>query len=401
MSFLQNLLDLLLEAAPWLVLGLALGGLMKALIPTAFLHKHLSGQGLESILKAALLGAPLPLCSCGVIPAALGLRKAGASKPATAAFLVSTPETGVDSIAITYALLGPFMAVARPVAALASALAAGGLVAVFDRETPTALKSVEASAETSCCGTSASGGSCCGAPAPVSILPVINQPPQAITACCSSAAPVAAAASCCGSEAVANAASSCCGSGGNEPPPQSWMGKAWGGVHYAFTQMLDDIVLWLLVGLLFAALVQTLLPPDFLAQWGSGIVAMLVMMLVGVPMYICATASTPVAAGLLLAGVSPGVALVLLLTGPATNISTLGVIRQELGQRSMWLYLLGVCATALLAGLLVDALVQVWGIDIAAVVHAGHESVPVWLQWLALLLLAGAAGRKWIRGKAG
>lgn len=399
MSFLQNLLNLLLEAAPWLVLGLALGGLMKALIPTAFLHKHLSGQGLGAIMKAALLGAPLPLCSCGVIPAALGLRKAGASKPATASFLVSTPETGIDSISITYALLGPFMAVVRPVAALASALVAGGLVALFDRETPTPLKSAEASAETSCCATSASGGSCCGTPAPVSILPVINQPLKEVAACCGTAEPVATASSCCGSDASSSTGTSCCGTS-NEPPPQTWMGKAWGGVYYAFTQMLDDIVLWLLVGLLFAALVQTFLPPDFLAQWGSGIVAMLVMMLAGIPMYICATASTPVAAGLLLAGVSPGVALVLLLTGPATNISTLGVIRQELGQRSMWLYLLGVCATALLAGLLADALVQAWGIDIAAGVHAGHDSIPGWLQWLALLLLVAAAGRKWLGWQA-
>ena len=107
---------------------------MKALIPTAFLQRHLSGDGIGSISKAAVLGAPLPLCSCGVIPAALGLRKAGASKPATASFLVSTPETGVDSISITYALMGPLMAVVRPVAALVSAVSAGLLVAVFDPE---------------------------------------------------------------------------------------------------------------------------------------------------------------------------------------------------------------------------------------------------------------------------
>ena len=130
--FFQNLLSLSLEAAPWLVLGLTLGGLMKALIPAAFLERHLKGSDLGSITKATLLGAPLPLCSCGVIPAALGLRKAGASKPATTAFLVSTPETGVDSISITYALMGPFMAVVRPIAALFSAIAAGLLVALFD-----------------------------------------------------------------------------------------------------------------------------------------------------------------------------------------------------------------------------------------------------------------------------
>lgn len=378
MLFLQNLLDLLLEAAPWLVLGLALGGLMKALIPTGFLHKHLSGQGLGAIIKAALLGAPLPLCSCGVIPAALGLRKAGASKPATASFLVSTPETGIDSISITYALLGPFMAVVRPVAALASALVSGGLVALFDREESKPVKPVIIPVKQ--------------VAIPVVSIPVKVQPVASAPSCCSTSEP--ASSSCCGSE-PASTASSCCGSS-NETIQESWAGKAWGGVRYAFTQLLDDIVLWLIVGLLFAALVQTFLPPGFLAQWGSGIVAMLVMMLAGVPMYICATASTPVAAGLLMAGVSPGVALVLLLTGPATNISTLGVIQKELGQRSMWLYLLGVGVTAITAGLLTDALVQAWGVDIAAHVHAGHEGLPVWLQWLSLLLLVGVAGRKWL-----
>ena len=136
MTFLQNLLDLSLEAAPWLVVGLALGGLMKALIPTEFLQKHLSSSGFASIGKATLLGAPLPLCSCGVIPAALGLRQAGASKPATAAFLVSTPETGVDSITVTYALMGPFMAIVRPISALVSAFVSGSLVAIFDPDEP-------------------------------------------------------------------------------------------------------------------------------------------------------------------------------------------------------------------------------------------------------------------------
>ena len=168
MSFLQNLLDLSLEAAPWLVMGFVLGGLMKALIPTEFLQRHLSGNGFGSISKAALLGAPLPLCSCGVIPAALGLRKAGASKPATASFLVSTPETGIDSISITYALMGPLMAIVRPIAALASALTAGSLVALFDRKevVSTAAKPAEQAAA-SCCSTAAAkpaekpAASCC------------------------------------------------------------------------------------------------------------------------------------------------------------------------------------------------------------------------------------------------
>jgi hypothetical protein len=345
--FFQNLLNLSLEAAPWLVLGLTLGGLMKALIPTAFLERHLKGSDLGSITKATLLGAPLPLCSCGVIPAALGLRKAGASKPATTAFLVSTPETGVDSISITYALMGPFMAVVRPIAALFSAIAAGLLVALFDAET-------------------------------------------------SSEKPKSAPVTCCGCEPQKTPASEpgCCAH--ESPPAPNLAGKAWEGIRYAFTSLLDDIVFWLVIGMLFAASTKTFLPVDFLAQWGQGIAAMLVMLLAGIPMYICATASTPVAAGLMMAGVSPGVALVLLLTGPATNISTLGVIGRELGWRTMWIYLASVGVTAILAGLIVDEVVSSNQLNIPAQLQHAHSSLPVWLEWGTLLLLVAIALRSFL-----
>ena len=347
MSFFHNLLSLSLEAAPWLVLGLTLGGLMKALIPTAFLERHLKGSGLGSITKATLLGAPLPLCSCGVIPAALGLRKAGASKPATTAFLVSTPETGVDSISITYALMGPFMAVVRPIAALFSAITAGLLVALFD---------AEATGEQPKAGS----GTCCG---------------------CEPQNNSVAEPSCCAHES---------------PPAPNLASKAWEGIRYAFTSLLDDIVFWLVVGMLFAAATKTFLPADFLAQWGQGITAMLVMLFAGIPMYICATASTPVAAGLMMAGVSPGVALVLLLTGPATNIATLGVIGREMGRRTMWIYLAAVSVTAVLAGLIVDAVVSASHLNISAQLQHAHSSLPVWLEWGALLLLVVIALRKFL-----
>lgn len=358
MIFIQNLLDLLLEASPWLVLGLALGGAMKALIPTTFLQRHLKGQGLAAIIKAAILGAPLPLCSCGVIPAALGLRKAGASKPATTSFLVSTPETGIDSISITYALLGPFMAIVRPIAALVSALVAGLLVAVFNPEKEIFHKPVTNNQKTDRCGNSGtSGGSC----------------DETVT---SERAP-----SCCSTQKT----------GDTDAVKKSWIHKIADGIHYAFTKLLDDIAVWLIVGLIFAALVKTYLPPDFLVQWGTGVTAMLIMLLAGIPMYICATASTPVAAGLIMSGISPGVALVLLLAGPATNISTLGVINRELGKRTMWLYLLGVSATAMVAGLLVDLAVITWNINIDIQYHS-HADAIVWLQWSALLLLTSIIG---------
>lgn len=420
MLFLQNLLDLLLEAAPWLVLGFTLGGLIKALIPTAFLQKHLSGNNLSSVSKAAVLGAPLPLCSCGVIPVALGLRQAGASKPATTSFLVATPETGIDSISVTYALLGPFMAIVRPIAALSSALVSGLLIILFDQEKSSKNPDQSKAATSSCCSEPTEKAvvavqtSCCSsteAEKPVSTCCSSTQSDvnsskaeEQSTTCCSSVKEEVSS-SCCSSE-VEQQESSCCSSTQEEETSsccssqpekaeQTWVQKATSGVQYAFTNLLDDIIVWLMIGMLFAALANTFLPADFLAQWGQGLIAMIIMVFAGIPMYICATASTPVAAGLMMAGVSPGVALVLMLTGPATNISTLGVIQREMGKRTMVLYLIGVVATAITAGLIVNALVDAFGINIQAEMGE-HGMAALWLQWLSLILLAGFALRRWL-----
>ncbi|MEH6456440.1 MAG: SO_0444 family Cu/Zn efflux transporter [Cocleimonas sp.] len=350
MNFLDNLLALSLEAAPWLVLGLVIGGLIKALIPTELLHKHLSGNGFPSIVKAALFGAPLPLCSCGVIPAALSLRKAGASKPATVSFLVSTPETGIDSVTISYALLGPFMAIVRPIAAIISAITAGLLVGKSEDK----IERVQAALSTK--PQAASEASCCAS----------KPKPEVVEA-------------------------SCCSSKQAEPIPKeaSLLQRAWEGIVYSFVDLFDKVLFWLCIGLVFAAGVKTFVPVSFLTEWGSGLPAMLVMLMVGIPMYVCAVASTPMAAGLLLAGVSPGTAMVFLMAGPATNISTLGVIGKELGRRSLIAYLTGVGVIALITGFVVDFLVDKLSIDVQAQIAHNHNMVPSIISWAALLLLLG------------
>lgn len=341
-NFLVNLLILSLEAAPWLVLGLVIGGLIKALVPVSFLQKHLSGSGFVSITKAALFGAPLPLCSCGVVPAALGLRRAGASKPATISFLVSTPETGVDSITVSYALLGPFMAVVRPIAAIISAITAGLLVG----------KSEESYDRDSCGNTLSEESS-----------------------------------SCCAVEK--NSSDSCCSSEVEDKGKRKrgFLSEAWQGIVYSFETLFGDILLWLLVGLIFAALVKTFVPVTFLAEWGSGLPAMLVMLLIGIPMYVCATASTPIAAGLLLAGISPGTAMVFLMAGPATNISTLGIIGKELGRRALMAYLTGVAVVAIFTGLVVDKLVELWEVDVQTQISHSEGMVPQSIAVVSLLIL--------------
>ena len=145
---------------------------------------------------------------------------------------------------------------------------------------------------------------------------------------------------------------------------------------------------WLMIGLFFAALVQTYVPQDYLQQYGSGIWAMLIVILISIPMYVCATASTPIAAGLLMSGVSPGAALVFMLAGPATNVATLGVVASELGKRAVAAYLSGVIGVALVFGFITDYLVERYGFEIAPSLQASHHVLPMWLEYFAGVVLA-------------
>ncbi|MGL4614555.1 MAG: SO_0444 family Cu/Zn efflux transporter, partial [Shewanella sp.] len=471
---LKNFIDLFLDSAPWLLLGLTLAGLLKVFVPMAWMQKQLGGHGIKAVLKAAILGAPLPLCSCGVIPAAVGLRRSGASKAATTSFLVSTPETGVDSIAVSYVLLGPFMAIVRPIAAICSAIVAGLLVGRDDDDikaitqagapsdkglatdpvcagqAPAASCCASQSAESparvslepinSCCAptTAPVKASCCGNDATQTAKPKLKMTPMATPSLMTATPSLRAAApnvvavggqmmgsagqnspvaaqrvgACCGSQAaepekvVVVEKGACCTSAQASDKPQgdsccastqdiatelksrSILSRIGSGLHYAATDLVRDTTLWLLVGLFFAALVQTYVPTDFLVKWGNGMLAMVVMVLVSIPMYICATASTPIAAGLLLAGVSPGAVLVFMLAGPATNIATLGVVTKELGKRALFGYLGGVIGVAFIAGLSVNYLVATFGFVVMPQLGEEHHVLPHGLMVAAGVLLA-------------
>ncbi|MCL1093941.1 SO_0444 family Cu/Zn efflux transporter [Shewanella kaireitica] len=411
-----NFIDLFLDSAPWLLLGLFLAGMLKMFVPMAWMQKQLGGHGFKTTVKAAVLGAPLPLCSCGVIPAAVGLRRSGASKAATTSFLVSTPETGVDSVTVSYVLLGPFMAIVRPIAAVTSAIVAGLLVGRDDDETKPVVDTKEATSS-SCCSSKAEPkaktSSCCGSEkkATVSMKPMtqssvmsqsanatpLNLTPvteQTKSSCCSSEKPAAKAesTSCCSSKSSdAAETESCCESTkdiATELKGTSVISRIGKGLHFAATDLVRDTTVWLLIGLFFAALVTTYVPGDFMAKWGDGILAMLVMVLISVPMYICATASTPIAAGLLLAGVSPGAVLVFMLAGPATNIATLGVVTKELGKRALFGYLGGVLGVALVSGILVNYLVETFGFVVMPQVGEHHNLLPAAVVYSSGVLLA-------------
>ena len=336
MNLLSIFWNLVIESAPWLLVGYLLAGIIKQVIPSSWVEKQLAPPGFSSILKGAVIGAPLPLCSCGVIPAALAIRKAGASKGATSSFMVATPETGVDSISFSYAVLGPIFAVVRPIGALISAIVAGVLVSAFDREDP-----------------------------------VIEENSQSCGNCCTDSQQ---------------------GASQKESLGQRFLNA----VRYGYGRMIQDTAKWLVIGLVAATFITALVPQSFFLQWGDGLLAMLIMVIVGLPMYICATASTPVAASLLFAGISPGAALVFMLTGPATNIATMGVIKEQLGLRSLVAYLIGVIGTAIACGLILNELYQVlnWSLQLEITEHG--QSYPLWRQ-LAAIFLTSLVASVWLQ----
>jgi uncharacterized membrane protein YraQ (UPF0718 family)/copper chaperone CopZ len=302
----------LAEMAPYLLLGFLVAGVLSVFIPQELVERHLGGRGPWPVAKASLFGVPLPLCSCGVIPVAASLRRHGASRGSTTSFLISTPQTGVDSVLVTYSLLGPVFAVFRPVAALVSGLIGGVIVSAttrdLERENGVAIEV---------------GGNSC--------------------------------------------TEQCCADGAGH----SRLLRA---LRYGFLTLPQDLARALLAGLAIAGLLAALVPDDFFAAYlGSGFVAMIAMMAVGIPIYVCATGTVPVGAVLLMKGVSPGAVLVFLMTGPATNAAAITTIWKVLGRRTAFVYLGVVAATALFCGWLLDI---TFGELVVATAQHAHEMRP-------------------------
>ncbi len=332
-EFLQRFLGILLQMAPYLLLGFVLAGLLHAVVPREWLARALGGHGIGPILRGALVGIPLPLCSCGVIPVAHELRRRGAGPGATASFLVSTPETGVDSIAASFAVLHPLLAVLRPIAALLTAVAAGLLV---NRVRPAGV----VTPDDGCCDHEADQELAGGARGLV------------------------------------------------------------GGMRYAFVDLFGEVAGYLLPAFaVTAALTGLLGPGDIERHIGSGLLQMLLVLLISVPIYVCATAATPVAAGLIVAGASPGAALVFLLAGPATNLVTITAAAKMLGRRGAVAYLVAVVTCSLALGFATDLLLTDALPRELADVGAGHGA-PSLLEWLGgglLLALLAMHLVRWLR----
>jgi uncharacterized protein len=329
LQFLAEGWEILVEAVPYLILGFFMAGLLKAYIPDNWVAKHLGKSGFWNVIKASLIGIPIPLCSCGVVPTAAGIRKQGASKGATASFLVSTPETGVDSIAITYGLLGPVMMVIRPLSALITAITAGLSVNLFDKSDD---------------------------------LPKLD---EKTTDCCSNDG--SQSASCCDSSESADdhiepmGGGGSCGCGTTSNKHLTVFEKFKIGMHFAFVDLVKDTALWFMIGIALAALISMFLSPEMIETYfGNQYLSMLLMLAIATPLYVCATSSTPIAAAFLMKGISPGAVLVFLLAGPATNAASIAVINKVIGKKATTIYLANIMVVSVMIGLTVDALFPDW-----------------------------------------
>lgn len=289
MQFVYSLINMLAEMAPYLLLGFAVAGVFYAFVPGSFYRRHLSRPGLGSVIKAALVGVPLPLCSCGVLPTAVSLRRNGASRGAATSFLIATPQTGVDSIAATYSLLGPAFAVIRPVAALLTAVVGGALVNRFDRS---------------------NADGCCDE------VDTLDAPARA-----------------------------------------GFFARIVAALRYGFVEMVQNIGKWLIIGLVIAAAITVFVPDDFFTFFAEyPLLSMLAVVVVAVPMYVCSTGSIPIAMSLMLKGLSPGAAFVLLMAGPAANLASIIIVGKSLGRLSAAIYLSVIVVGSIAIGMCIDYL---------------------------------------------
>lgn len=304
-TFLYSLLAIIGEMAPYILLGFLIAGVLHEFVSPATLSRQLSGHGWGPVLKAALFGVPLPLCSCGVLPTAIGLRRQGASRGATTSFLIATPQTGVDSIAATYSLLGLPMAIIRPIAALVGGVFGGMWVDMADRRSSNPSDS--------------------------------KQEPN-------------------GEECKSGQACSCNATDVLEPKRGFWH-KCLGVLQYGLVEMVASVGKWLTLGLLIAVLITLLVPDTWvLALASRPWAAMIVALAIAVPMYVCATGSIPIALSLIAKGLTPGVAFVFLMAGPAVNFASMIVLGKNLGRRTTIIYISSVIITAVLFGLGIDYL---------------------------------------------
>ena len=339
----HEILHLIYEMAPFLLLGFFLAGLFHAFIPSTLYTRYLSSRNWRSVVYATLIGIPLPLCSCGVIPTAMSLRKKGASHGATVSFLIATPQTGIDALMATYSLMGLPFAVVRFVSAIVTALFGGIMVNTFTKQTA----ATEAEAETLHCD-----------------------------CCCHH-----------------HHHDSHC-----HPTLLSRLREA---LRYGFVEMVEDIGKWLVVGLIIAGVITLCVPDNFFtALQGNTLLSALGVILLVLPMYLCATSGIPIAVALMLKGLSPGAALVLLMVGPACNMASLIITGKGLGKRALIVYMISIIFSALVFAHVVDYMLpREWFSTLVNTEHHGHHHHAHWINIVSTIAVVGLLINAWVRRK--
>ncbi len=332
LSYLDALVDLSNAMAPYILFGLLFAGILHTLVPDTIVKNHLGRNSIGSVIKATVFGIPLPVCSCGVISLATSIKKSGASNGSTLAFLISTPITGVDSILATYGMFGWVFTIYRVITSMIISIIAGILSNVYVKEEPKEESKPKAT---------------------FSMQVPAEQDPKV----------------------------NCCSSSTCEDEKPNILHDS---LSYAFVTLLKDIASPLLIGLLLGALITVSVPQNLSEilieyNWLSYLIAIAI----AVPMYVCATASLPIAAGLMLAGVSPGAAFVFLSAGPATNTVTIGVVKKMLGMRTLYIYLGTIIIGSIIFGLGLDYLFR--DVNVKALVHMDeHASLLAWASSVVL-----------------
>ena len=339
-KFLSELYYLVGEMAPYLLLGFLFAGLLKVFFPVDGITKYMGRKKFGSVVNAAILGVPMPLCSCGVIPAGVAFYRNGASKGATTSFLISTPQTGVDSIFATYSLLGLPLAIIRPVVAFLSGIIGGSLSHGIEKAQWSVAKT------------------------PGEKLKDKDQ---------------------------------------NKQGPGAKVKEV---LSYGFGELVEDIVKWLVIGLLAAALLSVIIPDTFIPRYiGNPWIEMSMVLLVSIPLYVCATGSIPLAAVLLMKGLSPGAALVFLMAGPATNVATMSVIGNTMGRKALIIYLGSIIGGALLFGTIVNEFLPLSWFTSYMVMDHEHSFLPEWMKMGSTIVLTAlillAVYTKYIRPRFG
>lgn len=346
-TYLLSCWDVLVDSAFYMLIGFGFAGFLSVFINPQTVTTYFGTGRIRSVIYAALIGIPMPLCSCGVIPAAAGLKKRGATDGAAMSFLIATPETGVDSILLTYALLDPVMTIFRPFSAFVTAIAAG-VTQNFLGNNLIKRKLLKPEITTSC-GTITS--TTCG----------------------------------CGCECAEDV----------HKQEQSLKKKFIDAGQFAFFELFNDIYTYFFIGIALAAAIIMLVPDSLMEQYLSGgIHSLVIMLLLSIPFYVCASASTPIAAALILKGMSPGAVLVFLLAGPATNMAAIAIILGTFGKKALTIYLMSIAVCSLIMGLVLDRLYEWFGLSAQAVAGTGTggEFLPQWFGTASAVIFLALVG---------